>query len=55
MSEGNQTTSPKAIESLRYILEQQLACSVAYEVAAEIGESLIDFYELLATKEGIDE
>ena len=56
MSEGkNQTTTSKAIESLKDILEHELSREVAYEEAAEIGESLIDFYELLGLEDQPDE
>ncbi len=51
MSEGNNQTSLQATETLRSILERQLGRSVSYEEAVEAGESLLDFYELLATED----
>lgn len=38
------------IERLRIILEQKQKRTVTLNEAAEVGESLIDFYELLADK-----
>lgn len=56
MTEGkSQTSTSKAIESLKVILEVQLSRDVAYEEAQEVGESLIDFYELLALEDRCDE
>lgn len=56
MAEGkDQTATSKAIESLQCILEQQLSREVAYEEALEVGESLINFYELLALGDECDE
>ncbi len=56
MAEGkNQTATSKAIESLQCILKQQLSRDVAYDEAQEVGESLINFYELLALEDECDE
>lgn len=56
MAEGKNKTAPsEAIESLQCILEQQLSREVAYEEAQEVGESLVDFYELLALEDQCDE
>lgn len=38
------------IERLRIILEQKQKRTVTLNEAAEVGQSLIDFYELLADK-----
>ena len=47
--EGNsQLVKDDRIESLRIILEREQHRSVTYSEAAEIGESLIDFFVVLA-------
>lgn len=56
MPEGNnQTTNSKAIVSLQSILKNELSRDVSYEEALEIGESLIDFYELLSLEGELNE
>ena len=42
------TLEADKVESLRLILQRQLAKHVGYKEALEIGESLISFYEVLA-------
>ena len=46
---NNQNTTSDPIESLRLILERQQHKTVAYDEAREIGDTLISFFELLAT------
>lgn len=60
--EGTITTNKQGydIETLRAILERQQNRPVPYEEALDIGTSLVNFFELLATdqdeySEGIDQ
>ena len=47
--EGNsEVLEAERIESLRQILEAEQSRPVTYEEALEIGESLINFFEVLA-------
>ncbi|GAC1391294.1 MAG: hypothetical protein NVSMB46_03240 [Candidatus Saccharimonadales bacterium] len=49
MNEGiNRVIGSSSIDSLRSILEHELSRSIDYEEVAEVAESLLDFYELLA-------
>lgn len=45
------TLEADKVETLRLILQRQLAKQVGYKEALEIGESLITFYEVLAGDE----
>jgi hypothetical protein len=40
-----------AIEDLRHILEAKYGREVSYEEAEEVGDSLINFYEVLAASD----
>ena len=46
----NQILAAQQIESLRIILEQKQRRAITSNEAAEVGQSLIDFFELLADK-----
>lgn len=49
LPEGDrQITEDNQIESLRLILEREQCRAVTYEEAQEVGDSLINFFELLA-------
>jgi len=47
-SEGNVTPEYERVEALRLILEREQCRPVSYAEAAEIGESLMRFFEVLA-------
>lgn len=54
--EGNTTTAKSEnIEALRLILEHEQSRHIVYEEALDIGESLITFFEVLATAGADDE
>lgn len=53
--EGSKSVSVDSIELLRSLLEAQQSRSVGYEEAAEIGESLLAFYEVLGSEAQEDE
>ncbi len=46
----NQKLKTDQIENLRTILESKQKRQIAYSEAAEVGQLLIDFYELLADR-----
>jgi len=51
VTEGrNQKLAADQIENLRVILEQKQKREISPSEAAEVGQSLIDFFELLADK-----
>lgn len=51
MTEGiNQRLAADQVERLRIILEQKQKRTVTSDEAAEVGQSLVDFFELLADK-----
>ncbi len=52
----NETSEAERIELLRVILEREQGRPVAYPEASEVAESLIAFYEVLATgPSGVEE
>ncbi len=51
ITEGkNQKLATDQVESLRTILERKQKRHITSDEAAEVGQSLIDFFELLADK-----
>jgi hypothetical protein len=51
ITEGrNQKLAADQVENLRIILEQKQKREITSSEAAEVGQSLIDFFELLADK-----
>ena len=46
--ESTETLSTDSIEVLRKILETKQKRSISYDEALEVGESLINFFEVLA-------
>jgi hypothetical protein len=54
-SEGNKSVSADSVELLRSILEAQQSRHVTREEAAEIGESLLTFFETLGSEAQEDE
>lgn len=50
--EGNTTAEYERVEALRLILEREQCRPVSYAEAAEIGDSLMRFFEVLAEGEG---
>lgn len=53
--EGNQMQLTDSFEKLRKILESQEAHPVTFEEAANIGESLLTFFEVLGSEAQEDE
>lgn len=51
-AEGSERTSEGQVESLRLILETEQGRAVTFAEAHEVGESLLDFFEVLA--DGVD-
>jgi hypothetical protein len=49
------TQQPTRTEALRSLLEAQLRRPVTPEEAADIGNSLLTFYEVLGGEAGVDE
>lgn len=47
---SNQESETDRIEALRHILESQQRRTVTYGEALEVGESLISFFQVLATE-----
>ena len=47
--EGSQSLTTKSIEQLRVILQRQQKRVITTDEAVEIGEALVDFYELLGS------
>lgn len=49
MNEGINSIAPdNTVEALRVILEDEQARAVGYEEAAEIGDSLLELFQILA-------
>lgn len=50
--EGNkQALEDDRVESLRLLLERQQQRAISYEEALDVGETLVNFFELLAENE----
>jgi hypothetical protein len=55
LSEGNAMPECERVEALRSILEREQCRPISYAEAAEVGESLMNFFETLAEGMSIDD